>query len=956
MLPVILILLVVSIYDLIRRPTIRRLALRNLTRRRGEAALVILGSLLGTAIITAAFIVGDTLGASVRDHARTNLGPTDEVVRAIGLGKSGEIEAALKSAPLPNTDGLLAMAAGGGSVATLGADPRAEPFVQINEVDFGAARAFGDDEGITGMAKAGQTPSGNEAVLDQNLADEVEVKAGDRIKLFAYGQERELTVRQVLETKGLAGYGSSNLFVAPGTIASFVSAATLGDALGAAGNPPSSLVLVSNKGGVFDAADFSDSVTKELNKRITDLPGAEVVEAKRELLDDADANADQFKQIFGGVGAFSVIAGVLLLVNIFVMLADERKSELGMLRAIGLKRNQLVRAFGMEGAIYALVSSVFGVLAGIGVGRVVVIFAAGLFRGDGFRGGLDLIFSLNSSSLITSFMLGATISLVTVWGTSIRLGRLNVIRAIRDIAEAPPSGRSRIRAVVFAVIGVFIGLLLLQSGINQDNWFGALAGVPIAAFSSVTLLRPLVGRRFAVILGAGAALVWGIAVFTILPSALEKTEFNAFVVQGVILVGAAVAIVATNDDLAIKVVNSLGVSRRTLAARLGFAYPLARVFRTSMLLGMYSIVVFTLTFLSVFSNLFGAQAPRFARETAAGYQVLVDSNYSNPVPSNALKEADPNVEADAVLFQAYPKWTTQDEHEPTSWQVSGFDEALLARGTPVLQDIDPKYASSRAAWEAVLHDPSLVILPDFFLQGGGPPSTTIHAGDTIRAYDTVSGKTADLKVAAKVESDFVFNGPMVSQAFHRSFFSTSTPSRHYVSFKPGADARLAAARFEGKLVNYGVQADTFEDKISEALEQQEGFLGLMRGYLALGLIIGIAGLGVVMVRAVRERRRQIGMLRAMGFPSRVVRQAFLIEAAFIAIQGIVLGTVLALVTSYNLLTHSSTFGGQSINFEIPWVPIIVVLAVALVASLAASAFPAGQASRIKPAVALRIAD
>ena len=62
---IILVLLAVSLFDLARRPTIRRLALRNLTRRRGEAALVVLGSLLGTAIITAAFIVGDSLGASV---------------------------------------------------------------------------------------------------------------------------------------------------------------------------------------------------------------------------------------------------------------------------------------------------------------------------------------------------------------------------------------------------------------------------------------------------------------------------------------------------------------------------------------------------------------------------------------------------------------------------------------------------------------------------------------------------------------------------------------------------------------------------------------------------------------------------------------------------------------------------------------------------------------------------
>ncbi|MEY2469980.1 MAG: putative transport system permease protein [Actinomycetota bacterium] len=918
---------------------------------------MILGSLLGTAIITAALIVGDTLGASVRDHARTNLGPADEIVRAVGLNKSAELEAALKSPPIANTDGLLQMTASGGSVSTPGDDPRAEPFVQFAEVDFDAARAFGGNESITGMANAGATPKNNEAVIDQDLANEIDVHAGDHITAYAYGHERDMVVRQIVATKGIAGFGSPTLFLPPGTIASFVGGG-LGGALAATtGNAPASLVFVSNKGGVFDGSKLTDSVTKDLEARLATIPGLEVVKAKQELLENADDNAAQFKQVFGGVGAFSVIAGILLLVNIFVMLADERKSELGMLRAIGLKRNQLVRAFGMEGAIYALISSFFGVIAGIGVGRVVVVFAAAIFRrGGGFGGDLDLIFSLKSSSLSTGFMLGAVISLITVWGTSIRLGRLNVIRAIRDIAEAPVTGVRRVRSMIFAVVGVVFGLLLLQGGINNDQWFGALAGVPIAAFSSVTLLRPLVGRRFSVIIGAGVALVWGILVFSILPSALEKTEFSAFVVQGVILVGAAVAIVATNDDLAIKVINRMGVSRRTLATRLGFAYPLARVFRTSMLLGMYSIVVFTLTFLSVFSNLFGAQAPRFARETAAGYNVLVDSNFSNPVPPDALAKAEPSIVGDAVLTRAFPKWTTQDEPDPTSWSVSGYDDALLALGTPALRDIDPKYANARAAWEAVLHDPSLILLPEFFLQGGGPPSTTIHHGDKVKIIDTLSGQSRDLTVAAKIESDFVFNGPMVSKAFLSSFSADSTPSRHYLALKPGTDGELVAARLEGKLVNYGVEASTFEDKISEALSQQEGFLGLMRGYLALGLVIGIAGLGVVMVRAVRERRRQIGMLRAMGFPSRVVRQAFLIEAAFIAVQGIVMGTVLALVTSYNLLTHSSTFGGQNIEFEIPWLPISVVLAVALVASLFASAVPAGQASRIKPAVALRIAD
>jgi putative ABC transport system permease protein len=365
--------------------------------------------------------------------------------------------------------------------------------------------------------------------------------------------------------------------------------------------------------------------------------------------------------------------------------------------------------------------------------------------------------------------------------------------------------------------------------------------------------------------------------------------------------------------------------------------------------------VFTLTFLSVFANLFGAQAPQFARDTAAGYDILVDSNFSNPVPAPSLLHSV-GVASVATLDQAYPEWTTKDVTEPERWGVSGYDDALLARGVPVLNKRLPRFGSDRAAWEAVMHDPKLAIVPSFFLQDNGPPTGGIELGDKITGYDTVSGRTTVLTVAGIVESDFVRNGPMVGKTFLRSFVTDLTPSRHYVAVAAGADPRLVADRLQGQLINFGVDAATFQDEIADQLSQQDGFLSLMQGYLGLGLVIGIAGLGVVMVRAVRERRRQIGMLRAMGFPSRTIRQMFLTEASFLAVQGILLGTVLALVTSYNMLTYSDTFGGESIQFEIPFKNIILVSTIALVASLAASAFPANQASKIRPAVALRIAD
>ena len=129
---------------------------------------------------------------------------------------------------------------------------------------------------------------------------------------------------------------------------------------------------------------------------------------------------------------------------------------------------------------------------------------------------------------------------------------------------------------------------------------------------------------------------------------------------------------------------------------------------------------------------------------------------------------------------------------------------------------------------------------------------------------------------------------------------------------------------------------------------------LFEGYLALGLVVGIAGLAVVMVRAVRERRREIGTLRAIGFPARIVGRSFAVEATFIAAKGTLLGVSLALVTLYNIVTNTKAMG--ELVFSVPWLTLTALLVATVAASLLATIGPALTATRIRPAVALRVSD
>jgi putative ABC transport system permease protein len=936
-----------------------RLAIRNGLRRKGEALLVVLGTLLGTAIITSAFVVGDTLHATIRDEARTRLGPIDEIALVHDASLLGPALQRIVSRPLPDTDGVLPVVTASVAV-TSQPDPsrprRSEPDAFVQELNFDAARAFGGRPDDTGLVDGGPTPTGDEAVIGEDLADALGVRPGDTIEVFAYGQTRPLTVRNIVPRLGLAGFHpgfasrAQNVFVAPGTLAAMAQNAPPGAVL------PEGRILVSNVGGVFDSAGPSDEVLLQLQIQTAGVGPIEFTDEKQQTLAFADRQGRNFSRLFGLIGSFTVVAGVLLLINIFVMLAEERKSELGTLRALGFTRRHLVRIFGFEGSAYSVVAAAIGALVGVGVGRIVVRVTEGIFA-QGRRGIVGLQFAVRPSSLVAGFAIGLAIALLTVWGTSVRISRLNVIRAIRDAPEPPPLPRSR-RSLALAGAGVALGVIVFAVAVLQTLPILALVGPALVAWCSVPLLSARLPRRLAISAPCLVLLTYAVLAFALMPSVFDNSDIEVFFVQGLVLVLTGVILVVTNDDQFRWVSNRLSARGGGLATRLGLANPLAKRFRTGLLLGMYALVVFVLVFMAVFAAVFQAQAPRLTAETSAGYDLRVDSSLGNPVTAAQLQEQEgvdvaiPLVRSEAQ-FQTSPDATTS-----FAQRLTGYDESLLARGVPKLSARDARFGDDEAVWRAVLTQPELVIVPaSFMTTGGAPARNSVRVGQALTLVDASTGRRHPLTIVGLNGSlDPAENGAMVASATLPILVDRTSASRFYVAVEPGASPDDVAQRLQGALVANGVKADTFAELVDDRLRAQTQFIALLEGFLSLGLLIGIAGLGVVMVRAVRERRREIGMLRAMGFAASVVRRAFMIEAAFIAVQGIVIGGVLGVVTGFSVLSNSSTFGGEELPFTVPWFALFVLAAITLGASLLAVTAPANQASRIKPAVALRMTD
>ena len=126
------------------------------------------------------------------------------------------------------------------------------------------------------------------------------------------------------------------------------------------------------------------------------------------------------------------------------MLAEERKGQLGMLRAIGMRRRRVTAEFALEGAVYAAAAAVVGTVLGVLVGRVVVVLALNILNAfERSDNQLDIVFDVSPSSLVNGAAGGSSSPSSAVVLTSVRIARTNIIAAIRDLPAATHADPAR---------------------------------------------------------------------------------------------------------------------------------------------------------------------------------------------------------------------------------------------------------------------------------------------------------------------------------------------------------------------------------------------------------------------------------------------------------------------------------------------------------------------------------
>lgn len=916
-----------------RNPLLARLAFRESTRRRGQFVLLVLGLMVGTASITASLIGSDAATHAEAAIYYARLGGEDLTVtprdgqlfpRDVAQGLANDsalrryVAGVQAGVELPASVADLDQRLGKADVLLVGSDPSAQHTFGAYTLTDGR-RVFGTELAV------------GDVVLSRDLATSLDARAGDhlRISLGSGGQNSDLRVYGIARDSGPGAYGSP--------LAVYT---TLDTAQELTGAPGINVIRVAARNSTLDDAGPARLAAAPLRAAVGRIPTSaqlvvnEVrVDVDRQILGSAAWNF----AVTLGLSAFVVLAATALIVNLVIALAQERRPRLAVLRALGLTRGGLVAMSVFEGAIYSLGAAAAGLAVGVGAGLYLAfqIWKAAVNNPTDLRyadAALQLV--VMPGTLALAFAAGSLITVGTVAAAAYRTSRMAIASAVRDLPEpvSLPNGRWR-RVVLVGGLLLVGGALVIPSDLRYRLVGGVLLIAAITAFA-----RGRLADRARYTLG-GLLLAGWIAMLAVSSNFVSDLPILVLIfVVGVPIMAAGLTIAAAaNLEMIDGGVGYLGSRFGRLQATLRppLAFLSRRPVRTALTISAFAMVLVMVTTIAV---VVGSTNVDYARDSA-GYDIQVVTQGSDPIvlPADVQQQV---ASQSLIPMRAY--------QGPVDRSDIGGGGASVAVTFYVLPD-EPKdwgpvhlngrenrFASDAEVWRAIRSEPGLVV---------GAWATGLAPGSTFAVQGT-SGKVR-LRLAG-VPAGSVLDGYIVSSSTVAEIPTRPSGSTLLLKTKPRADNPALAREIERSLFAQGVQATPTDDILSQDYTSDVNSIVEYDVLLHMGLVVAVLALAMVSIRAAIERRRTIGVQRALGYPPSRVMTGMVVEAALTATIGAVSGVAAGLLIGY------ATDGAQKVTtFGIDGVRIAVALAIVYGTVLVVTSPVAWRVSRLAPTEAIR---
>jgi putative ABC transport system permease protein len=979
----------------LRRTHLLKLAFRNFSRKKISTLLLIIGSMVGTSLISGSLILNDSFVSSSQSHVQEKIGTTTGIIYPRSPEVTWDTTKANSVYSAVNTDFekflpiyFRRLTVTNPTQAIVKNDTVVMSFDKDTAASY--ERTFAEHSSSFSIAK-------DQAILSQSLADQLKLSTGDEVNISIINNiSIVLKIKDILPDNGLIGFNAPTQ-------------SHLGFSLGSVYVSPELLPTLSaqmsqtSQNGYYNALLVSrppnyvrDTLISIVQQRLNTYDPNIIFEELHYYLSSSTlgtSGSTNFGQILLIVSVFAIIAGLILMINLYYMIADERRGELGTLRAIGFSRVDTILVFIFEGALYSLVSSLVGVLFGIllGWGFLTVVTKVINSYASEFDLQSTIKLSINFTSLIFAFSGAWIVTFLTTLLSSFSIVNVPIVAALRDLR---PTKKIKLTFSSIALILTvsFIGAVLLYF-----SYFGKITSETIKAYFTyigfLLFLWPLsyvvnLIRPFKIVYQIVALLtIW----FTLLLPKVDMFEAAwrngpyLFILNAVVLIfSCAIVLLFSIDDIVklLRFISRLSPKFYSVIS-VGLKYPVQKKFRSGLTMIVFGLVIFIVSVISTLR----LQINEVLNKVTSEFDVIIIDQLGKENVRGLIEEHKDEISGYEDMFSSdlgsatipqylYKDIPVFDPNAPLAIKpedefrdaVVTVDQSLFSRNLTILSDKSPEEVQ-----RLLLETSDYVLLGQNYSRAPGDfnirPEIALNTKITLKfpgskeIQRTVIGIIKDDSAPASIETLQIpvsangSNGILIGKQDYE--FIKNTEGIYF--------SGVYGLHIDYNKDPNGESSDTIKRIlrgrnissvyiVAETIKRGTLFLNqlitLIQGFMAFGLIIGIAGLAVVLIRSIHSRHQEIGMLRSLGFSRSMIEMVFICEALLLTLSGILIGFGSGIFSSY-LFYQYLLAGKTSIPFAIPYTELSLIFAAVLLASLLFSYLPARKAGKLSPAEATR---
>lgn len=546
----------------------------------------------------------------------------------------------------------------------------------------------------------------------------------------------------------------------------------------------------------------------------------------------AAESGQDFGQLFIGLSFFLIVAALLLTGLLFLFGIERRASEIGTLLALGYTPGLVGRLLLGEGAALAAIGGILGVFGGIGYTQAVLWALRTMWLGA--VGTSTLVYHAEPGTILGGWIAGVFTAVLAMFWAMRKMNRQPARQLLASrLGQAPvagPSGR-------WMMIGG-IACILAASGLMIAAPAQAAAGAFFGAGSLLLIGSILLTRRALSNAGDAAGIL-----------TLGKLAWrNAGRRAGRSL--ATVAMLACGAFLVVAI-NAFRTDAESTGERSS---------------GSGGFELFGTTTLPVFYDLnspegreqFGLTESQM-KEVSILQLRLKEGDEASCLNLNK-PQTPPLLGVDPRKLDALGAFTFVKGPREHPWL------ALTAEGDEIPAVIDDNVAM----W--VLHK---------------------GVGDTIDFTDE-RGKAVKLKIVGTVAGSILQGFVIIDDRRLQSMHPSLAGSRVLLIDAPPEKSAETAGILERRLADVGLTTMRSTERLARFKSVEHTYLSIFSVLGGLGLILGVIGLGLVVMRNVLERRSELALMRAVGYPTALLRSLVLREHAGLLAIGLLIGVIAAL--------------------------------------------------------------